>query len=105
MATISHALETGAATYVFRLYVAGEAPKSSLALRNLKVICQAHYGEDYRIDVVDVLISPEQAWAEGVIVTPTAVRVSPAPAVQIIGDLSNTEQVLGALGFVVEAHG
>ena len=102
---MTRALETGAAAFVFRLYVAGEAPNSSLALRNLKVICQGRYGDNYRIDVVDVLLSPERAWAEGVIVTPTAMRVSPTPAVQIIGDLSNTEQVLSALGFVVEAHG
>lgn len=105
MTTLSPAPETGAATFVFRLYVAGEAPNSSLALHNLNTICQGRYGDNYRIDVVDVLLSPERAWAEGVIVTPTAVRVSPAPSVQIIGNLSNTEQVLSALGFVVEAHG
>jgi circadian clock protein KaiB len=99
-----HVQETRAATFVFRLYVAGEAPNSILALHNLKAICQKFYRDDYRIDVVDVLLSPERAWAEGVIVTPMVLRVSPEPVVKIIGNLNNTDQVLGALGLVIEDH-
>jgi circadian clock protein KaiB len=91
-------------TCVFRLYVAGEAPNSVLALRNLKALCKSFYGDDYHIDVLDILLSPERAWAEGVIVTPMAVRISPEPVIKIIGNLSNTEQVLNALNFVVEGH-
>jgi circadian clock protein KaiB len=92
------------ATCVFRLYVAGEAPNSTLALRNLKALCKNCYGEAYRIDVVDVLLSPERAWAEGVTVTPTAVRVSPEPAIRIIGNLSDASLVLHTLGFAIEGH-
>ena len=93
-----------AAGFVFRLYVAGEAPNSQLALRNLKVLCQDHYRDDYHIDVVDVLLSPERAWTEGVIVTPTVVRLNPEPGIRIIGNLSNTEQVLSVLGFAMQAN-
>ena len=89
---------------VFRLYVAGEAPNSVLALRNLRAICQRRYADDFRIDVVDVLLSPERAWKEGVTVTPTAVRVSPAPAVSIIGNLNNADLVLSALGLAIPGH-
>ena len=96
--------ENNTVTYVFRLYVAGEAPNSVLALRNLKSICQSQYGEDYRIDVVDVLLSPERAWAEGVMVTPMTVRVSPVPTVRIIGNLSNTHQVLSVLVNGIDDH-
>ena len=35
--------EARAAGFVFRLYVAGEAPNSQLALCNLKVLCNDHY--------------------------------------------------------------
>lgn len=93
-----------AAGFVFRLYVAGEAPNSQLALRNLKVLCQDHYRDDFHIDVVDVLLSPERAWTEGVIVTPTVVRVTPEPGIRIIGNLSNTDQVLSVLGFAMQAN-
>lgn len=92
------ALETTDEIVAFRLYVAGEAPNSTLALRNLKTLCQNLYGDGYRIDVVDVLLSPERAWAEGVMITPTVVRVFPVPAIRIIGNLSNTGQTLSALG-------
>ena len=88
-------------TFVFRLYVAGEAPNSILALRNLKTVCEAHYMDNYKIDIVDVLLSPESAWAAGVIVTPLLERLSPEPLVQIIGNLSNTDQLATILGLSV----
>jgi circadian clock protein KaiB len=88
--------------FVFRLYVAGEAPNSILAMHNLKTLCQRLYGDNYRIDVVDALLSPERAWAEGVMVTPMVKRISPVPEIQIIGNLSNSDQALSALGLVIE---
>ncbi len=39
-----------------------------------------------------------RALAEAVLVTPTVVKVSPAPELQIIGNLSDEEEVLRALG-------
>ncbi|HEY8034375.1 MAG TPA: circadian clock KaiB family protein [Methylobacter sp.] len=96
------ALKTTDEIFAFRLYVAGEAPNSILALRNLKSLCQSLYGDNYRIDVVDVLLSPERAWAEGVMVTPMVMRISPVPVIQIIGNLNNSDQALNALGVVME---
>ena len=90
------------ANRVFRLYVAGEAPNSTLALRNLRTICKKFYGDDFQIDVVDVLLSPERAWADGVIVTPLTMRLYPEPTVQIIGNLNNTDQVMSALNLSAE---
>lgn len=92
------------AAFLFRLYVAGEAPNSMLALRNLQALCQVHCADNYHIDVVDVLLSPERAWADGVIVTPMVLRITPQPPLQIMGNLSNTGQVLTALGFGVGGH-
>lgn len=99
-----HTPKISATTHIFRVYIAGEAPNSVLALHNLKALCLKLYRDDYRIDVVDVLLSPERAWAEGVIVTPMVLRVSPEPVVKIIGNLNNTDQVLGALGLVINDH-
>jgi circadian clock protein KaiB len=98
----SEASDTPAHT--FRLYVAGEAPNSTLALRNLKALCRDCYGDDYRIDVVDVLLSPERAWADGVIATPMTVRIFPLPAIQIIGNLSDTSRVLSVLQSAEGGH-
>ena len=84
--------------YVFRLYIADGAPNSVRALANLYAICRKHFPESHRIEVIDVLQEPLRALAEAILVTPTLVKVSPAPEQQIIGNLSEEEEVLRALG-------
>ena len=90
------------ATYLFRLYIAGESPNSMRAIKNLKELCQKYFEGDFKIDIVDVLLSPERAWAEGVMVTPMTVRISPQPEVKIIGNLNDKDQVLSTLNFMVK---
>jgi circadian clock protein KaiB len=84
--------------YVFRLYLAGGAPNSVRAFANLYAICQKHFPESHRIEVIDVLKEPMRALADAILVTPTIVKLSPLPEQQIIGDLSEEEEVLRALG-------
>jgi circadian clock protein KaiB len=84
--------------YVFRLYMAGGAPNSVRAFANLYAICRKHFPGSHRIEVIDVLKEPLRALAEAILVTPTAVKLSPLPEQQIIGDLSEEEEVLRALG-------
>jgi circadian clock protein KaiB len=84
--------------YVFRLYLAGGAPNSVRAFANLYAICRKHFPGSHRIEVIDVLKEPMRALAEAILVTPTVVKLSPLPEQQIIGDLSEEEKVLRALG-------
>lgn len=84
--------------YVFRLYLAGGAPNSVRAFANLYAICQKHFPESHRIEVIDVLKEPMRALADAVLITPTVVKLSPLPEQQIIGDLTEEEEVLRALG-------
>ena len=84
--------------YVFRLYIAGGAPNSVRALANLYALCHKYFPESHRIEVIDVLREPLRALAEAILVTPTLVKVSPAPEQHIIGNLSEEEEVLRALG-------
>ena len=84
--------------YVFRLYIAGGAPNSVQALANLYAICRKHFPDSHRIEVIDVLKEPLRALADAILVTPTVVKILPAPALQIIGNLSEEDQVLWALG-------
>jgi circadian clock protein KaiB len=84
--------------YVFRLYFAGGAPNSVRALANLYAICRKHFPESHRIELIDVLKDPMRALADAILVTPTVVKLSPAPELQIIGNLSEEEEVLRALG-------
>ena len=80
-----------------KLYVAGHTPRSIKALENLEKICQEHMPGQYRIEVIDVVQTPQLARGDQIIAVPTLVRRLPEPVRKIIGDLSNTEKVLVGL--------
>lgn len=85
-------------TWELRLYVAGQTPKSMTAFSNLKKLCEEHLKGQYRIEVIDLLENPALAKGDQIFAIPTLVRKLPEPIKKIIGDLSNKERVLGALG-------
>jgi circadian clock protein KaiB len=80
-----------------RLYIAGQTPKSLAALSNLKTICEAYLSGKYRIEVIDLMKTPQLAQGDQILAIPTLVRNLPTPIRKIIGDLSNTERVLVGL--------
>lgn len=80
-----------------RLYVAGNTPKSNLALTNLKKYCEEHLRDQYTIEVVDLLVQPQLAEGDQILAVPTLVKKVPEPIRKIIGDLSNEEKVLVGL--------
>ena len=84
--------------YHFRVYQAAGAPNSVRALANLYAICRKHFPDSHRIEVIDVLEEPLRALEEAIFVTPTVVKVSPLPELKIIGNLSEEQEVLRALG-------
>ena len=84
-------------TWVLRLYVAGQTPKSVTAFANLKKICTDYLEDKYRIELIDLLENPQLARGDQIIAVPTLVRNLPEPMKKIIGDLSNTERVLVGL--------
>lgn len=83
-----------------RLYVAGQTPKSIMALTNLKKLCEEHLKGKYTLDVIDLLQKPQLAKGDQILAIPTLVRKLPVPIRKIIGDLSNTERVLVGLDLV-----
>jgi circadian clock protein KaiB len=89
--------------YLLRLYIAGATPKSVLALKNLRVICEEHLEGRYEIEVIDLLEMPQRAYGDQILALPTLVRRLPEPIKRIIGDLSNTERVLVGLDLQVRA--
>jgi circadian clock protein KaiB len=80
-----------------RLYIAGNAPNSVRAITNLKAICDEHFPSGCGLEIVDLLVHPQRALADGIIVTPTLVKLLPLPVQKVIGTLSDTEQVFQAL--------
>ena len=82
---------------VLRLYVAGNAPNSVRAIANVRAICNEHFASAHALEIVDLLLHPRRALADGILVTPTLLKLKPAPIQRVIGDLSDTSQVLLAL--------
>ena len=85
----------------FRLYIAGKAPNSLLAIANLTQICETHLPDRHEIEIVDVLQEQKRALKESILFTPTLVTDSPYPGHRIVGTLSNTEPILQILGLGV----
>jgi len=81
-------------TYILRLYVAGQTPKSMTAFANLKKICEEYLEGRYQIQVIDLLKNPQLASGDQILAVPTLVRRLPLPIRKISGDPSNTERVL-----------
>ena len=77
-----------------RLYVAGQTPKSILALTNIKKICDSHLQHNYELEVVDLLLDPKRSEEDHIVAIPTLVRKHPVPIKKVVGDLSNVHNVL-----------
>jgi circadian clock protein KaiB len=84
--------------FKFRLYIAGAAQNSALAVANINALCAAYLPGRYDIEVIDVFQDPKRALAEGIFMTPLLIKLSPAPTCRIVGTLKQTETVLAALG-------
>jgi circadian clock protein KaiB len=91
------AVPEGQEVWYLRLYVAGQSPKSLVALANLKKLCEEHLAGRYQIETIDLVEHPTLARDDDVLAIPTLVRRLPPPLRKIIGDLSNTGRVLVSL--------
>ncbi len=81
-----------------RLYVAGNAANSVQAIANVRAICEEHFDAE-QVEIVDLLEFPARGLVDGIIVTPTLIRLFPRPVQKIIGNLSDTSKVILALSF------
>ena len=83
---------------LLRLYVVAGAPNSIAARANLGAILSGVDRNEYELEVVDCIADPHRALAEGVFVTPTLLKLSPAPTQVIVGSLADRKGVTAALG-------
>ena len=86
--------------YVLRLFITGATPNSIRAVTNIKQICEAHLGGRYSLEIIDVYQQRQLAEQEQLIALPLLIKKHPLPERKMIGDLSDTERVLKALGLI-----
>jgi circadian clock protein KaiB len=84
--------------FKFRLYVAGDTENSREAIAALNAICGEHLEDRHEIEVIDVFHEPRRALSDGILMTPTLVKLTPAPVRRVVGTLQATELVLRTLG-------
>jgi circadian clock protein KaiB len=80
--------------YILRLYITGATIRSTLAITNLKKICEEYLEGRYELEVIDLYQQPSLAKGEQIIAAPTLIKKLPLPFRRIIGDMSNKEKVL-----------
>jgi circadian clock protein KaiB len=85
---------------VLRLYVAGSAPNSTRAHANLLALLQRAGTQDYDLEIIDCIRDPRRALQDGVLVTPTLLKLEPQPVETLIGTLSDARKVALTLGLV-----
>jgi len=86
------------ANFKFQLYVAGDTQNSALAVANLNVFCRNHLPDRHEIEIIDVFREPKRALAGGIFMTPTLVKLMPAPVKKIVGTLNQMQTVLQSMG-------
>ena len=79
---------------ILKLYVTGRTGRSERAIANLRRINEEDLGGEFEIVIIDVLEHPKLARNEKIIATPTLIKELPPPMRRLIGDLSDTENVL-----------
>lgn len=91
------AAERASQRYILRLYIAGTTARSTLAIQNIRKICEEHLHGRYDLQVIDVYQQPTLAEGEQIIAAPTLVKKLPLPLRRFIGDMSDTERILVGL--------
>jgi circadian clock protein KaiB len=89
---------------MLRLYVAGDAPNSTAARHHLRSILARPGAPAVELEIVDVLADPRRGLRDGILVTPTLIRVAPGPERRIVGNLRNTAVLLATLGLEGDDH-
>lgn len=83
-----------------KLYIAGDSPKSRLALANLRRLCDEHLKGQFEIEVIDLMREPMLAKTHQIVAIPTLIRKLPEPIKRVIGDLSDADKTLIALDLI-----
>lgn len=87
--------------YVLRLFVAGASSNSVRAITNIKQVCETYLAGRYSLEIIDVHQQKQVARQEQVIALPLLIKYLPLPQRRLIGDMSDTKQVLNGLGILV----
>jgi two-component system response regulator GlrR len=79
------------------LYVSAGSRYASAAQRNCQTLLERFDRRRVKLEVCDIAEHPERAEEDAVCYTPMLVKRHPLPRTYVLGDLSNTEPLVGLL--------
>ena len=80
------------------LFTNGASPASARSMRRLRDLCDRHCPSGYELEIVDIYQQPELVVSRGVLAVPTLIKELPLPVQVLIGDFTDEQRVLAALG-------
>jgi len=86
--------------YVLRLYIAGNNPRSQIAVGNVKKICEESLKGRYELEIIDIYQNRTKNPVDLVLAAPTLIKELPLPLRRVIGDMTRKEKVLVGLDLV-----
>jgi len=84
--------------YRLLLFIAGSAPRSMRAVSIARRLCDEYLPDCHQLEIVDIYQQPALAEAAGILAVPALVRKHPPPQVMVVGDMSDTQRLVRALG-------
>ncbi|MGH7886201.1 MAG: circadian clock KaiB family protein, partial [Thermodesulfobacteriota bacterium] len=79
--------------YKFRIYISMLNDETLTNIDMLKISLDSRFEENYELEIIDVLNSPNLIKTEdSIFATPTIIRVSPLPVKKVVGDISRKEE-------------
>nr|WP_279388009.1 circadian clock KaiB family protein [Thiobaca trueperi] len=88
---------------MLRLYIASLTPRSMVAIRSVKEICEKHLQGRYELEIIDIYEHPTLAKGEQIVAAPTLIKELPLPLRRLIGDMADEQRVL--VGLDLRARG
>jgi len=85
---------------VLELYITGNSVRSENAIKSINKICDDATAHKFKLDIIDVLESPEMAENAKILATPTLIKRLPPPVRRLVGDLSDIDKVKQYLDLV-----
>jgi circadian clock protein KaiB len=83
---------------ILQLYVSGMSPKSMEAIGNIKRLCNQYLKDASELEIIDIYKNPEVAIQQQIVFSPSLIKKFPLPRKILVGDFSDTDKVIKALG-------
>lgn len=84
-------------TYQFKLFIAGINPGSIRAIENIRQICDNYLPGNYDLEVIDIYQQRQIAKEMDIIAVPTLIRTYPGPEKWIVGDMTDTLEIISVM--------